>query len=62
MYDLGNNTCFYGVCMYCNKKEPACAEGHIMEASITIWLPSGWNLKTYRHPWQRTYRPNRKAR
>ncbi len=29
-----------------------------MEGSVTLWLPSWYSLKTRRHPYQRTYRPN----
>ncbi|EDO28370.1 predicted protein, partial [Nematostella vectensis] len=57
---LGGNTCFYGVCYYCNKEEAACANKTSMEGSMTIWLPQGWALRKWRHPWQRTYN-NRKA-
>lgn len=57
----GGNTCFYGVCYYCMKAEAACANGTIMEGSVTLWLPPGWPLKNWRHPWQRTYRDDRKA-
>ena len=53
--------CFYGVCYYCKKAEAACANGDIMEGSVTIWLPHGWELGKMRHPWQRTYN-KRKAR
>ncbi|CAH3042017.1 unnamed protein product [Porites lobata] len=55
------NTCFYGVCYYCKKAEAACANGTVMEGSVTLWLPAGWPLKNWRHPWQRTYRDDRKA-
>ncbi|XP_028394809.1 glycosaminoglycan xylosylkinase-like [Dendronephthya gigantea] len=58
----GNNTCFYGICYYCKKREAACANGDVMEGSVTIWLPEGWSLRNWRHPWQRTYREDRKAR
>lgn len=57
----GGNTCFYGVCYYCKKAEAACANGTIMEGSVTLWLPPGWSLRNWRHPWQRTYRDDRKA-
>lgn len=50
------NTCFYGKCYYCKPAERACAKGAIMEGSVTIWLPDWYKLKTYRHPYQRTYR------
>uniref|UniRef100_A0A673MPT6 Glycosaminoglycan xylosylkinase n=1 Tax=Sinocyclocheilus rhinocerous TaxID=307959 RepID=A0A673MPT6_9TELE len=52
----GNNTCFYGKCYYCRETEPACAEGDVMEGSVTLWLPDVWPLQKHRHPWGRTYR------
>ena len=61
-FKKGNNTCFYGVCYYCKISEAACADGDMMEGSVTIWLPAGWDLKNWRHPWQRMYRANKKAR
>ena len=60
--DRTGNICFYGKCMYCKKKESACGKGEIMEASLTLWLPHNFKLKKMRHPWQRTYRKNVKAR
>lgn len=57
----GGNTCFYGVCHYCKKAEAACANGTIMEGSVTLWLPPGWHLRNWRHPWQRTYREDKRA-
>lgn len=59
---LGNNTCFYGKCYYCRESEPACAEGEIMEGSLTLWLPDVWPLQKHRHPWGRTYREGKLAR
>jgi hypothetical protein len=56
------NTCFYGKCYYCRKEEAACANGEVMEGSVTLWLPEWYELKTHRHPYQRTYRPNHKAK
>lgn len=55
------NTCFYGQCYYCNKKDAACANGTIMEGSVTLWLPKGWNLGKWAHPWIRAYSGARKA-
>lgn len=55
------NTCFYGKCFYCRPEEAACAQGDIMEGSVTLWLPEWYTLKTWRHPYQRTYRPGMKA-
>ena len=56
------NTCFYGKCYYCKSSELACANGDIMEGSVTIWLPIWYQFKTWRHPYQRTYVPGRKAK
>lgn len=58
----GGNTCFYGVCYYCKHEEAACADGEVMEGSVTLWLPGWYTLSTKRHPYQRTYRKGRKAR
>lgn len=59
---IDGNTCFYGRCLYCKPSEKACANGVIMEGSVTLWLPDWYQLKTWRHPYQRTYVPNVKAR
>jgi hypothetical protein len=56
------NMCFYGKCMYCKPSESACGNGDIMEGSVTLWLPDWYQLRTWRHPYQRTYIPNMKAR
>ncbi|XP_066917993.1 glycosaminoglycan xylosylkinase-like [Clytia hemisphaerica] len=60
--DNSNNICFFGKCMYCKREESACGKGEIMEASLTLWLPKHVKLYKMRHPWQRTYRKNRKAK
>ncbi|XP_060685645.1 glycosaminoglycan xylosylkinase isoform X2 [Hemiscyllium ocellatum] len=57
----GNNSCFYGKCYYCRESEPACADGHIMEGSVILWLPDIWPLQKHRHPWGRTYREGKLA-
>lgn len=59
---VGNNTCFYGKCYYCRETEPACADGDMIEGSITLWLPDVWPLQKHRHPWGRTYREGKLAR
>ncbi len=59
---VGKDTCFYGVCHYCRREEAACAEGEMMEGSVTLWLPDWYSLTTRRHPYQRTYMKGRKAR
>ena len=58
----GKNQCFYGVCHYCKPEERACGEGEMMEGSLTLWLPDWYQLKTRRHPYQRTYRQGHRAR
>lgn len=55
------NTCFYGQCYFCKKENAACANGTMMEGSVTLWLPEGWTLGKWAHPWIRTYRDTRKA-
>ena len=56
------NVCFYGKCYYCKPSEAACAEGDVMEGSLTLWIPDWYKLTTKRHPYQRTYRDGVKAR
>ncbi len=56
------NVCFYGRCYYCKPSDLACAEGDVMEGSVTVWIPKSIKLKTWRHPYQRTYIPGRKAK
>lgn len=61
-YQEGNNTCFYGVCFYCNSQDPVCAKQDIMEGALILWLPDHFALKKFRHPWQRTYKKDISAR
>ena len=56
------NVCFYGVCYYCKPAEAACADGEMMEGSLTLWLPKWYELTTKRHPYQRTYIEGKRAR
>ncbi|KAL5011501.1 hypothetical protein ScPMuIL_010052 [Solemya velum] len=55
-----NNTCFYGVCHYCNT--PVCGNGTILEGTIILWLPEDKKLKLHYHPWRRTYKKNKQPR
>ncbi|KAK9498812.1 hypothetical protein O3M35_003369 [Rhynocoris fuscipes] len=57
-YKNGNNTCFYGVCIYCKPDDGVCGTGSFLEGSIALWLPEKWDTKKARHPWQRTYNKN----
>ncbi|XP_033114493.1 glycosaminoglycan xylosylkinase-like [Anneissia japonica] len=56
------DTCFYGKCFYCTPLESACADGDLMEGSVTLWLPKKLALRRWRHPWSRTYREGIQAR
>lgn len=56
------NRCFYGQCYYCKETELACADDHVMEGSLTLWFPDSKPLEKVRHPYQRTYKPDKKAR
>lgn len=56
------NQCFYGQCFYCKESEPACGEGDVIEGSITLWFPDTKPLEKIRHPYQRTYKDDKKAR
>ena len=33
-----------------------------MEGSVTLWMPDQWKLEKVRHPYQRTYRDDKRAR
>ncbi|XP_065646644.1 glycosaminoglycan xylosylkinase isoform X2 [Hydra vulgaris] len=53
--DKDENLCFYGKCLYCNQKEPACANNVTMEGALILWLPEKWPVLKLPHPWRRTY-------
>jgi len=56
-----NETCLYGVCKYCKPEFSVCSENGILEGALVLWLPDNVKLKSFRSPWQRTYRENKKA-
>jgi len=56
-----NETCFYGVCRYCTPEFNVCSENGLLEGALVLWLPNSVKLKSFRSPWQRTYRENKKA-
>jgi hypothetical protein len=63
IFDPDNNLCFYGKCMYCKgEKDGVCAKGTMMEGAVVIFLPPQFQFVKHRHPWQRTYLDNKKAR
>lgn len=61
-YQEGNNTCFYGVCMYCEPQSPVCAKRDIMEGAVIMWLPTNIKFERYPSPWQRSYKNGLVAR
>lgn len=61
-YQEGNNTCFYGVCMYCEPQSPVCAKRDIMEGAVILWLPSNIRFERNASPWQRSYKSDLVAR
>lgn len=57
------NLCYFGYCYYCNAKDKACANGDLMEGSLTLWLPGEYSqFQKLRHPYQRTYVDGRLAK
>ncbi|XP_034945348.1 glycosaminoglycan xylosylkinase [Chelonus insularis] len=61
MYEVGNETCFYGICHYCSAADPICSKNYMLEGAVILWLPSTLKLFKHRHPWQRTYKRNKLA-
>lgn len=57
-----NNTCFYGVCHYCNPVDLLCTDSKTLEGSLIYYLSSTFKLKVLQHPWRRTYRCRSLAR
>ena len=61
-YQRDNNTCFYGKCLYCKGQETGvCADGHILEGVMLLWLPETMTLKRHKHPWSRVYKTQQPA-
>uniref|UniRef100_T1JFA5 FAM20 C-terminal domain-containing protein n=1 Tax=Strigamia maritima TaxID=126957 RepID=T1JFA5_STRMM len=60
-FKKGNKLCFYGVCHYCRRSNAICADqSNVLEGALILWIPQ--KLKTYKHPWSRTYKKNVLAR
>lgn len=61
--EVDGKQCFYGICYYCNENEYACAgDDGLLEGSVTIWFPEDRKLEKIRHPYQRTYKDDKKAK
>ncbi|KAK6641654.1 hypothetical protein RUM44_013369 [Polyplax serrata] len=57
-----NETCFYGVCLYCEPKSPVCTNDDIMEGALIMWLPTNIKFQRHPNPWQRSYKSDLVAR
>ncbi|RZC39678.1 DUF1193 domain containing protein [Asbolus verrucosus] len=57
---IGNRTCIYGKCFYCKKEDPICEDKNFSLYGAVIFNINA-SLKSYRSPWQRTYKKNKKA-
>lgn len=58
------NVCFHGQCTYyCDTSHAICGDPHMLEGSLSIWLPPRNILerKPIRSPWRRSYNKRRKA-
>ncbi|XP_042876767.1 glycosaminoglycan xylosylkinase-like isoform X2 [Penaeus japonicus] len=49
------DACFFGECLYCNKKWPVCEKDHYLEGAVVMWLPKHYLSTELHHPWGRTY-------
>lgn len=64
--DLGKpKLCFFGKCYYCKEQDLACPQGKdsgLLEGSLNLWMgKAGYGFGKLRHPYQRTYKKNKKA-
>ena len=57
---LNGSTCVYGKCYYCKKTDPIC-EGKDGHWEGVVIFNVKLNMKSYRSPWQRTYKKNKLA-
>ncbi len=51
--------CFYGICYYCNIKDPVCADGDVIEGALVLLMKQ--KLRPIPNPWRRTYKKNKPA-
>lgn len=59
-FETTNQTCIYGKCFYCKKEDPICEYNNTSITGAVIFNLKV-TLKSYRSPWQRTYKNDRKA-
>lgn len=55
-----NKTCIYGKCFYCKREDPVCSDSDgSLRGAILYYIPG--KLQSFRSPWQRTYKNNKRA-
>lgn len=59
-FEINNKTCIFGKCFYCKKEDPICEDENFSLTGAVIFNINA-PLKSYRSPWQRTYKKNKKA-
>ncbi|KAJ3646435.1 hypothetical protein Zmor_024023 [Zophobas morio] len=59
-FEFNNRTCIYGKCFYCKKQDPVCEDVNFTVYGAVIFNVDV-SFKSYRSPWQRTYKKNKKA-
>ncbi|XP_044265795.1 glycosaminoglycan xylosylkinase homolog [Tribolium madens] len=59
-FEINNRTCIFGKCLYCRREEPVCDDENFSVTGAVIFNVNE-PLKSYRSPWQRTYKKNKKA-
>lgn len=57
-------TCFYGKCYYCKEEDLVCHDQNgLLEGTLTLWIEKeNYGFVKLRHPYQRTYHPDKQAR
>ncbi|EFA06532.1 glycosaminoglycan xylosylkinase homolog [Tribolium castaneum] len=59
-FEINNRTCIFGKCFYCKREDPICEDENFSLTGAAIFNINA-PLKSYRSPWQRTYKKNKKA-
>lgn len=60
-YFKGGVNCVYGSCLYCKMEEPICDDSVGVSLKGALLFNVDVKLKSYRSPWQRTYKRGKKA-
>lgn len=59
-FKLRNKICIYGQCFYCKIEDPICEDDNYLLVGAVIFNINS-SFKSYRSPWQRTYKDNKRA-